>query len=61
LSDILKEPYGTLSSGEPGHQEKTLIRKGETMSSIVTFIGWHDSEKTTLAAGVLAELKNWVT
>ena len=27
------------------------------MSSIVTFIGWHDSGKTTLAAGVVAELK----
>ena len=28
------------------------------MSSIVTFIGWHDSGKTTLASGVVAELKN---
>ncbi len=27
------------------------------MSSIVTFIGWHDSGKTTLAAMVVAELK----
>ncbi len=27
------------------------------MSSIVTFIGWHDSGKTTLAAAVVAELK----
>ncbi len=27
------------------------------MSSIVTFIGWHDSGKTTLASGVVAELK----
>ena len=27
------------------------------MSSIVTFIGWHDSGKTTLAAGVVTELK----
>ena len=27
------------------------------MSSIVTFIGWHDSGKTTLAAGVVSELK----
>ncbi|MFT5727279.1 MAG: phospholipase A1 [Desulforhopalus sp.] len=27
------------------------------MSSIVTFIAWHDSEKATLAAGVVAELK----
>ena len=28
------------------------------MSSIVTFIGWHDSGKTTLASGVVAELKD---
>lgn len=28
------------------------------MSSIVTFIGWHDSGKTTLASAVVAELKN---
>ena len=27
------------------------------MSSIVTFIGWHDSGKTTLASGVVTELK----
>ncbi len=27
------------------------------MSSIVTFIGWHDSGKTTLATGVVTELK----
>jgi molybdopterin-guanine dinucleotide biosynthesis protein B len=27
------------------------------MSSIVTFIGWHNSGKTTLASGVVAELK----
>jgi len=27
------------------------------VSSIVTFIGWHDSGKTTLAAGVVTELK----
>ncbi len=27
------------------------------MVSIVTFIGWHDSGKTTLAAGVVTELK----
>lgn len=27
------------------------------MSSIVTFIGWHDSGKTTLAAAVVTELK----
>ncbi|MFW2365895.1 MAG: molybdopterin-guanine dinucleotide biosynthesis protein B [Desulforhopalus sp.] len=28
------------------------------MSSIVSFIGWHDSGKTTLAAEVVSELKN---
>ena len=28
------------------------------MSSIVTFIGWHDSGKTTLVSGVVAELKD---
>jgi molybdopterin-guanine dinucleotide biosynthesis protein B len=27
------------------------------MSSIVSFIGWHDSGKTTLASGVVSELK----
>ena len=28
-----------------------------TMSSVVTFIGWHDSGKTTLVKQVVAELK----
>lgn len=30
---------------------------GECMASIVTFIGWHDSGKTTLATQVVSELK----
>lgn len=31
---------------------------GESMASIITFIGWHDSGKTTLATQVVAELRN---
>jgi len=32
-------------------------RGGKIMSSIVTFIGWHDSGKTTLVTQVVSELK----
>jgi molybdopterin-guanine dinucleotide biosynthesis protein B len=34
-----------------------IFYEGEKMSAIVTFIGWHDSGKTTLASAVVSELK----
>lgn len=36
---------------------KTVHYPGDQMSSIITFIGWHDSGKTTLATQVVSELK----
>jgi molybdopterin-guanine dinucleotide biosynthesis adapter protein len=53
------------SDGENGYRRRWRLSKTialeqwvkKSMSSIVTFVGWHDSGKTTLVTQVVAELK----